>query len=283
MRIGAHESVAGGMYRAYERAAADGAEAMQVFVKNQNRWTAKPYTPADLAAWHERRAAAPDLPVLCHDSYLINLCAPDEANRAKSLEAFVDELTRCGQLGIRWLVLHPGSHLGTGEDEGLRAIAASLDRCLEAAKGADDVQVVLEHTAGQGTNLGHRFAHLRDIVGHSRYPQRIAVCLDTCHLYAAGYDWTTEEGYAAVFAELDEVVGLGRLAAFHLNDSKREVGSRVDRHARLGEGRIGVEPFRRLVNDPRFADTPATLETPPLDDGTESFADGIAKLKALRA
>lgn len=282
MRIGAHESVAGGMYRAYERAAADGAEAIQVFVKNQNRWAARPYTPEEVAAWKVQQAAAPGVPVLCHDSYLINLCAPDEANREKSVAAFVDELERCAQLGIERLVFHPGSHCGQGEEWGLREIARSLDRCVEAAPGAASVRLLLEHTAGQGTNLGHRFAHLRDIIGHSRYPARLGVCLDTCHLYAAGYDWTTPEGYDAVFGELAAVLGLGRLEAFHLNDSKREAGSRVDRHARLGEGLIGLEPFRRLVNDPRLAAVPGTLETPPFDDKRESFADGIAKLKALR-
>lgn len=282
MKIGAHESVAGGMVKAYERAAADGCESMQVFAKNQNRWHAKPYTEEEIAAWKEKQAACPDLPVLCHDSYLINLCAPDGEKREKSVAAFIDELERCGQLGIRLLVFHPGSHLGQGEDWGVREIAATVDRCLEAATGADDVRPLLEVTAGQGTNIGHRFEHLRDIIGHSRYPDRLGVCIDTAHIYAAGYDWTTAEGYAAVMGELDAVVGIGRVEAFHVNDSKKALGTRVDRHHRIGEGLIGLDAFRRLVNDPRFATTPGTLETPSFDDGADSFADGIAKLKALR-
>lgn len=285
MLLGAHESAAGGPHRALERAAADGCEAVALFVKNQHRWQQRAWTDEEVEKYHVA-AEAYDIEAVAHAAYLINLCSPTASVVEKSIAALADELGRCQVLGVPSLVFHPGSPgAGGSEVDGVAEIGRSLDRLFEE-HGADfeDVTLLLENTAGQGANLGWRFEHLRDMLGQTRYAARMGVCYDTCHAYAAGYDYTTPELYAAHWAEFHEVIGLGRLRAFHINDSKKELGSRVDRHDHPGEGLIGIEPFRWLVNDPRFQNIPALLETPPMDESADGgYRPNLERLFALRA
>jgi len=279
MRLGAHVSTAGGADKAPANAEAIGAECMQVFTRNQNRWTSPPIKPETAERYQSELGRTGVHPVLAHDSYLINLAATDEDKARLSVDAFVDELARAGLLAIPFLVAHPGSHLGAGVEAGLALFTERLDRCLDLAGADNRVVVLLETTAGQGTNLGFELSHLRDIIGRSRHPDRLGVCADTCHLLASGYDLTTREGYEDTVEQIAKVVGLKELCAWHLNDSKKGLGSRVDRHADLGEGELGLEPFRWLVNDPRWADLPGCLETPA---GPEGWAEQLALLKGMR-
>ena len=266
MKLGAHQSVAGGLERAIEAAVADGCEAVQIFSRNQNRWQPKPLSDDAVARFRAAVAAwgVPPQRLLAHDSYLINLAAVDREIRTKSRRALGDELRRCARLGIGYLVMHPGAHMGRGEARAIRMIAAAVSRTLaEVADRREPPSILLENTAGQGTNVGWRFEHLRDLLAAIEPADRVGVCIDTQHTFAAGYDLATASGYDETFAELDRVVGLEHVRAFHLNDSKRELGARVDRHERLGHGHIGGGCFRRLVNDRRFAALPAVLELPP--------------------
>lgn len=272
MRIGAHESIAGGLALAFDRGRADGAEAIQIFTKSSRQWDAKPIADADAVAF---RAARAGVPVLVHGSYLINLGAEPGEVRRRSLAAFRDELDRCEQLGVEWLVTHPGAH--ADEATGLRLIAEAVAGALRATRGCG-VGVLLEVTAGQGTCLGHRFEHLARLLDTLGRPERVGVCLDSCHLFAAGYDLATDQGYADTMGELDRVVGLAHVRALHLNDSLKGRGCRVDRHESIGRGTLGQATFRRLVTDPRLAGLPAVLETP---EGR--WKEEIAFLKALRA
>lgn len=261
MILGAHTGTEGGLHSVFERAQQDGSDCIQIFSKPSQRWSVPPLSPVEIAAFREARAKAGDFPVLVHDSYLINLASPDPERLERSIEAYAQELRRCADLGIADLNMHPGS--ATDGDE-----AAGLQRCADAfleaylMAGDPPVRTVIEATAGQGKNLGYRFEHLRDLLERVWDPDRFAVCIDTCHIYAAGYDWSTPQGYAQTFADFDRIVGLDQLAWFHLNDSKKALASRVDRHAEIGQGEIGLEPFRWLVNDERFAAMPAVLETP---------------------
>ena len=261
MILGAHASTEGGLHTVFERAQADGAKCLQLFSKPSQRWTVPALTAEEVERFRSARAAAGDPPVLVHDSYLINLASPDQDKLERSIEAYAQELTRCAALGIEDLNMHPGAATDGDEEAGL---ARCADALLEAYLRAGDppVRTIIEATAGQGKNLGYRFEHLRDLLARVWDPSRFAVCIDTCHIFAAGYDWSTPEGYAQTWDELDQLVGLDQLAWFHLNDSKRPLGSRVDRHAEIGLGEVGLEPFRWLVNDDRFADVPAVLETP---------------------
>jgi deoxyribonuclease-4 len=262
--FGAHFSVAGGLYRAAETAAGLGCGTVQLFTKNANQWSAKPLAEGDIAAFRSAvRKARLKYPT-AHDSYLINLAAPGDELFSKSVEAFTDELTRAEQLGLSYLVTHPGAHVGSGEAAGLNRVTQGLDEALRRTAGFK-VKVLLENTAGQGSCLGHRFEHLARLLADSAAPDRMAVCFDTCHAFAAGYDLSTVEGYDATFDEFRKVVGLRRLKLFHVNDSLKPLGSRVDRHAAIGQGMIGEGAFRRLVNDPRFARLPMILETPKED------------------
>jgi deoxyribonuclease-4 len=261
--LGAHISIAGGMELALARGEAVGCTAIQIFTKNANQWRAKPIS--DLAAQAFRAAwqASPIGPVLAHDSYLINLAAPDDDKWAQAKNAFLDEMQRCAQLGIGDLVMHPGAHLGQGEAAGLKRIAAALRDIFTAAP--DSVRVLLENTAGQGTYLGGRFEHLAEII--ERVPAgRFGVCFDTCHAFAAGHDLSTAGGYRAVMAEFDRLLGIETIRAFHLNDSKKDLHSRVDRHEHIGRGAIGREGFAALMQDSRFATVPKILETPKGDN-----------------
>jgi deoxyribonuclease-4 len=276
--IGAHVPVAGGLHKAPANGQAIGAEAIQIFTRNQVQWKSKPVAADEVAAFRDALAASGVRQVMTHGSYLINLAATDAALLAKSRDAFVADMERCHALGIPYLVFHPGAHLGAGEEAGLAAIAASLDAMLARAKGLD-VMPLLEVTAGQGSCVGHRFEHLAAILKLVRAPERLGVCLDTCHLYAAGYDIATPDGYEQTVADLDRLVGLARVKAFHLNDAKKGLGSRLDRHASIGKGTLGVEPFRRIVNDDRFAGRLMVVETPgPLPVWKEE----VALLRSLR-
>jgi deoxyribonuclease-4 len=272
MRIGAQESVAGGLHLAFERGVADGAEAVQVFTKSSRQWACKELSPEAVAAFRAAQAAT-GIAVICHDSYLINLGSEPGEVRSRSLQAFQDELGRCAQLGISWLVAHPGAH--ENEERGLQLIAEGIRTSLDMTQSGTGV--LLEITAGQGVALGYRFEHLRRLLDLIDRPERTGVCLDTCHLYAAGYDIATDEGYARTMAELEATVGSARVRAIHINDSKKGLGCRVDRHENIGQGTLGVETFARFVRDARFAHTVGVLETP---EGR--WKEEIALLKSLR-
>lgn len=257
--LGAHMSIAGGFDRAVQRGESVGCTAVQIFTKNASRWRARPIAAQDAqnfrTAWQQSRIG----PILAHDAYLINLASPKPAVREKSRSALIDELLRCHQLGIDALVMHPGAHLGDGETAGLRRICEALAEVLAATPS--EVRLLIENTAGQGSSLGADFVHLASLLDGCASP-RVSICFDTCHAHAAGYELATEAGYAQTMAEFDRLVGLEQIAAFHLNDSRREAGSRVDRHAHIGQGTIGRTGFACLMRDVRFAQLPMILETP---------------------
>jgi deoxyribonuclease IV len=265
MRLGAHMSISGGVEKAVIRGREVGCEAMQIFTKNSNQWQAKPLTAAEVTAFRDACQAAGIGPVIAHSAYLINLAAPDAALYEKSIQACLDELQRCELLGLPALVIHPGAHMGAGEEQGLTRIAAAIDRIhrqvpkLQAA-------VVLEVTAGQGTVLASKFEHFAAILERVEEPERLGFCLDTCHLLAAGYDFRTRPAYDQMMGAWDELVGIERIHAIHLNDSKKDLGSRVDRHEHIGQGCIGTQAFEFLLNDPRLAHLPMVLETPKEDN-----------------
>ncbi|HEV2972976.1 MAG TPA: deoxyribonuclease IV [Pirellulales bacterium] len=264
--LGAHQSIAGGYYRAAEIARQCGCDAVQVFTKNNNQWRAKEITDDDVARFRAGMEEAKLAHPLSHDSYLINLAAPDEELWRKSVEAYIVELQRAERLGIPYVVTHPGSYTSSSEDAGLARIVQALDEVHRQTRGLC-VKTLLENTAGQGTNLGWQFEQLATILAGVKDPDRIGVCIDTCHLFAAGYPLGTPKEYKATFKQLDNLVGLKLVKAFHLNDSKRELGSRVDRHEHIGKGHLGLDAFRLLLNDPRFQKIPMYLETPKEADG----------------
>ena len=253
-------SVAGGVSKAVERAVVHGCESLQIFSKNANQWKGKPLDAAEIRAFRARIDATGITPVVSHASYLINLATTFPLLREQSLAAFVDELDRAEALGLLGVVIHPGTCTAGSEDDALRLIADAI-RAAFKARPRRKTMVLLEHTAGQGRTVGHRFEHLAAVLEHLNGSPRVGVCLDTCHLVASGYDIVSDAGYRHTFADFDRLVGLDRLQAFHGNDSKKPCGSRVDRHEHIGEGCLGLEPFRRLVNDPRFAGLPILIET----------------------
>jgi deoxyribonuclease-4 len=279
MLLGAHQSVAGGAFHAIARGLADGCEAVQIFARPSAQWLARPLPPEELSQFRSELAAV-GWPAMSHASYLINPCAVDPLFREKSLAALEEELVRAEELGLDHVVLHPGAHMGCGEEQGLATVAATLSAVHRRTRGFR-VRLLLELTAGQGSCLGCRFEDLARILENTEEGERLGVCFDTCHAHAAGHDLTTDESYDAVFADFDRVIGLDRLAAFHLNDSKLPLGSRVDRHQEIGDGYLGLFPFWRLVNDPRFAHLPGILETPSGPDKQPSFARNLARLRAL--
>jgi deoxyribonuclease IV len=263
-RLGAHLSIGGGLPRAVDRAVATRCEALQIFTKSAGQWRARELPPDEIVLFRRRVSDTGIHPVVAHNSYLINIAAAAPALRDQSLAALQEEFDRADALGLDGLVMHPGSYTTGTEADGLRLIASGLRQLLRARRRAAPM-ILLEHTAGQGTNLGHRFEHLATILEMLDGSPRVGVCLDTCHLLTAGYDLCSEEGYARTFQEFHRLVGLERIKVFHLNDSKKPCGSRVDRHEHIGKGCLGIEPFRRLLNDPRFAALPMLLETPKLD------------------
>ena len=279
--LGAHESIAGGIHRAVERAESIGATALQVFTKNSNRWESAPLTREDAENYKTALSKSNIRAVISHDSYLINLCATDPAILEKSRRAMVDEIRRCEALGIGMLNFHPGAHMGAGEAAGIGLIAESLDIVHAETRGCGVLSVV-ETTAGQGSTLGRTFGQIAAIIAAVEDRDRMAVCIDTCHIFAAGYDIRDPESYAKVMGEFGETVGFDRLRAIHVNDSKGPLGSRLDRHAHIGEGQIGREGFRNIMNDPRLKDIPKILETPKGDDLAEDRANMAALKKLIR-
>lgn len=279
--LGAHMSIAGGYYRAADAAGALGMDTVQIFTKNNNQWRAKPLTDEDVRLFKEaiRRHK---LRIPCaHDSYLINIGSPADELWEKSLDALVIELERAEALGLAGVVMHPGSAVTSSEEESLQRIVHGLDEALRRTQGSA-VELWLETTAGQGSNLGHRFEHIAQLLERTKDSSRLGVCVDTCHIFAAGYGLRTRKEYKATMDELDDVIGLGRIRAFHLNDSKKPQGSRVDRHHHIGEGELGLEPFRFVLNDKRFRKLPMYLETKKEDrDGEPMDAVNLRTLRSL--
>jgi deoxyribonuclease IV len=260
LRIGAHMSIAGGVSKAVDRAVVHGCEALQIFSKNASQWRGRPLDPAEVRAFRTRIDQTGIRPTVSHASYLINLATTFPVLREQSLAAFIDELDRADALGLLGVVIHPGTCTAGSEEDALRLIADAI-RAAFKARPRRKTMVLLEHTAGQGRTLGHRFEHLATIIGHLNGSTRVGVCLDTCHLVASGYDIVSERGYQDTFAAFDRLVGISRLKVFHGNDSKKPCGSRVDRHEHIGQGCLGEEPFRRLLHDKRFAGLPILIET----------------------
>jgi deoxyribonuclease-4 len=275
--LGAHTSINGGVSNAVDLAEKLQFTAMQIFTKNNNRWFAKPLTREEINNYKTKLTGSKIQFVVAHDCYLINLCAKDDIMLVKSREAFIDELQRCEQLGIQHLNFHPGAHLGLGEEDGIKLIAESLNIAHLKTPGFK-VKSMLEVTAGQGTSIGYRFEQLRKIIDLVDENSRMTVCIDTAHVFAAGYDIKDPDNYDKVIKEFDSVIGLGRLQCFHMNDSKKQLGSRVDRHEHIGEGFIGLEGFKNIMNDKRIAHVPKILETPK---GKEQLED-IKNLNTLR-
>ena len=273
-------SVAGGLHLAFERIRQVGGEALQIFTRNQRQWQVASISPAEQVLFQKEREKWGKGPVAAHNSYLINLAAKKEETRIKSVQAMADEIGRVAALGIPYLIMHPGSHGGDGVEAGLDRFVNNLDAAMGSVKQCDDVMVLLENTAGQGTGLGSAFNELSYIINNSRYKERLGVCLDTCHLFAAGYDFRTPEKYKETFQLFETEVGIDRIRFFHINDSKKALGSRVDRHEHIGKGEIGLEGFRNLVNDERFRHHPMTLETPKGKDLLEDV-ENLAVLKSL--
>lgn len=280
MRLGAHESIAGGIYRAFDRAQSVGCDAVQIFVRPNRSWAVPPLTREDVALFRAAAAETAIGPVVAHSSYLLNLASPKDDLWRRSIDTLIVELERCEALGVRWLVLHPGAHVGTGEEAGLSRMAQALGDVHSATVGIRS-GVLLETTAGQGTRLGYRFEHLAWLLDHTVDGERLGICLDTCHVFAAGYELRTPEGYAGTMEAFDRVIGLDRLKAIHLNDSKGKLRSRRDRHEHIGKGHIGLAGFRHVLNDPRMEGLPGLLETPKSDDLHED-RENLAVLRALR-
>jgi deoxyribonuclease-4 len=263
---------------ALKRAKTIGAGAVQIFVKNNMQWRGRAHTPQELALYTNELAANPLKWVFGHTGYLINLGAPVSENRDRSIESLIQEIQLATALGLPFLVMHPGAHLGTGEEAATRQIIAGLNEVFAAARRSR-VRIALENTAGQGSCLGHKTEHLAAIFDGVKKPERLGICLDTAHFYAAGYDIRSKKGWEAAIGEVESLIGCEQILAFHLNDSKTDLGSRVDRHAHIGQGKIGNEGFRHIVNDARFADHPGCLETPKSDD----LHEDVENLKRLRA
>lgn len=277
--LGAHMSIAGGCHKAIARAADVGCECVQIFSKNGNQWRAKPLTEKDgqlfAAALEEHGITHP----LIHDSYLINLASPDDLLWKKSIDAFVEELRRADVLGVPHVVMHPGSFTTSSEEAGIARIIEAFDIVHERTEAVSAI-CLIETTAGQGTNLGHRFEQIAAMLDGVANSDNLGVCFDTCHVFAAGYPMAERKDYLATFKSFDQLIGLERLKAFHINDSRRELGSRVDRHAHIGHGEMGLEPFRHLMNDPRFSKIPMYLETPKGEENGKDW--DVVNLSVLR-
>jgi deoxyribonuclease-4 len=272
-------SIEGGLHRAFERIRSVKGESLQIFSKNQRQWSAPALSRSEIEQFKEAWQQWGKGPVAVHDSYLINLANPDTKKSNRAVGAFAEEISRAGLLSIPYLIMHPGSHVGAGVENGLKHLTVNLDRAFEKAEDTTSVMVLLETTAGQGTGLGSSFEELAHVISNSKYRDRLGVCFDTCHTFAAGYDISTKNGYKKTFSDFDDIIGLARLKFFHVNDSKKELGSRVDRHAHIGKGEIGLAGFRLLMNDPRFTKHPMVLETPKGKD----LKEDMENLKLLRS
>lgn len=279
--FGSHLSIAGGYFKAVDAAAELGLQSVQLFTKNNNQWAGKPLTDDDIRRFREAVARTGIQKPCAHDSYLINLASPDDVLWEKSLNAIVDELERAESLGLDGVVMHPGSFVTSSEELGQQRIIQGLNEAHRRTAGFR-CQYWLETTAGQGTNLGYRFEQISFVLDGVRAPERLGVCIDSCHIFAAGYALQSASEYAATMEEFDRIIGLDRIRAWHLNDSKKPIGSRVDRHEHIGEGFLGLEPFRHIVNDARFADIPMHLETEKGErDGVNLDAMNLATLQSL--
>ncbi len=277
--IGAHMSIAGGVQKALERGAALNCRTIQLFTKNANQWRAKPLSEDDIKAFKKARRETGIQPAVAHDAYLINIASPEPEKLAASKAALLDEMERAEALALPYLVMHPGAHMGAGEAEGLAQIVRSLDDLHEKTRGFK-VKVLMETTAGQGTNLGYRFEQIQEMIEACAEPERLGVCVDTCHIFAAGYDIREPEGYAETMDRLFRVFDVRQILCVHVNDSLKTLASRVDRHAHIGNGEIGLEAFRCLMNDPRFTRIPKILETPK-GDNDEMDRENLAVLRNL--
>jgi deoxyribonuclease-4 len=277
--LGSHMSIAGGVDKAVLQGKDVGCEAIQIFTKSSRQWASKPLSEEEIGHFHEAKKTTGLTSVMAHDSYLYNFAATDEALRQKSVAGLIDETRRCEVLGIAYLIAHPGAHVGAGEAVGIKTIARSIDDMHKACAGFT-TKLALEITAGQGSNLGYTFQQVRDIIDATQAPERLRVCFDTQHAFAAGYDLRTKEGYDRTFAEFDDVIGLELLVAFHLNDAKKDLGCRVDRHEHIGKGFLGLDAFRLLMNDQRFWGLPMCLETPKSADCHED-RENLATLRGL--
>jgi deoxyribonuclease IV len=277
--LGAHVSIAGGVDHAIGRGEDLGCTAIQIFTKNAAQWKSNPLAEEEVQKFKKERART-GIMVVVHDAYLINLGSPNTALLKKSLAAFREEMERAEELEIPYLIMHPGSHTGSGEDAGIRSVAKSFNIILRKTSGFR-VKILLENTAGQGTALGYSFEHLQRIIEQTVEPERMAVCLDSCHAFAAGYDLRGPSDYQRVMDEFDAVIGLGRLKALHLNDCKKGLGLRIDRHEHLGKGTLGLEFFRLVMNDPRFRNVPKIIETPKLLDDEDMDHVNLGLLRGL--
>jgi len=279
--LGAHMSIAGGVQNAILQGKEVGCETVQIFTKSSRQWSAKPLSEEEIVRFRAAKEETGITTVVAHDSYLYNFAAPNEILRKKSVAGLIDEMHRCEALGVAYLIAHPGAHVGSGEEAGMKTIAKSIDEMHKACPGFT-TKLAIEITAGQGSNLGYKFTQVRQIIDATKAPERLRVCFDTEHAFAAGYDVRNQDGYERTFTEFDETIGLDRLVAFHLNDSKKDLGCRVDRHEHIGKGFLGLEAFRLLLNDQRFWGLPMCLETPKSADCHED-RENLALLHSLLA
>lgn len=278
--VGAHMSISGGVHKAIELADAVNCSALQIFTKNSNQWRAKPLTDDLVEQFNEARADSPIRAYVGHTGYLINLASPKDDVHEKSMASLIDELIRAGQLGLSDLVIHPGSHLNEGEEYGINKIADSVNKVFEATPDVT-TRLALEITAGQGSHLGYKFEQIAGMIEKIDAKARLSVCFDTCHAFAAGYDLRDRKSFLATFSEFDKTIGLQNLKVFHVNDCKKPLGSRVDRHEHLGDGELGLEPFKLLMQDKRFVDIPKILETPKGDDQVGNDTRNLDILRGL--
>ncbi len=278
IRLGAHMSIAGGLHLSLERGESIGCRAIQLFTKSSNQWKARPLKENEIEEFFFLRKKYNISPLVAHDSYLINLASPVNDLWEKSVNAFRIEIERCKILNIPYLVMHPGSHTGSGTEAGIKRICSALNLLLKDYGNSGFPVICLETTAGQGTGIGSSFEEIREIYENTEVKSRIGVCLDTCHIFAAGYDITTKNKYEETFSLFDEIIGLDKLKVIHVNDSKKPLGSRVDRHAHIGKGFIGLDGFGFLVNDPRLNHLPYILETPKGPD----LKEDVENIKILR-
>jgi len=278
MPLGAHMSISGGVDKAIDRGQEVGCETIQIFTRTPRQWKMREFSHEEVEDFKRKREETGINPIFAHDTYLINLGSPDEELWKRSIAVLEDELARCDALGLPFLVVHPGSHVGRGEEAGLERIAQALSLAL-SHKPAYKAQLLLEITAGQGSNLGYSFQQLARLMELTEKGERLGICFDTCHAFVAGYEIRTPEGYDATFDELNELIGLERLKVFHLNDSKGDLGGRLDRHEHIGKGRLGLEPFRMILNDERFRGLPMVLETPK----GPKMEEDIENLRVLRS
>lgn len=277
MLTGAHLSTEGGLHTAFDRAVAEGCDAFQIFTKNKGAWAAKPLAEEQVKAFHERHAATGKKPVVAHAAYLINLASPSKELREKSTEALRIEVERCEALGISGLVLHPGSHGDTSDEEGLKRAGAAIDKVHRATKGFS-TRILLENSAGQGSSICVSMESLGSLLARTREPERLGVCLDTCHLFAAGYELRTHEGFEKTMSEIEKHIGAANVRCVHINDSKKELGTRVDRHEHLGRGFVGLQGLGRVLNESRLGTSLFIFELPP-DDGM--IGKNLAALRKL--